>query len=261
MRPDTLLKTDKTTLAVEASKDGKIKIASSAWTDAVVVLPDQVIELRWRAGQVHVLRRPKLAEPEDGPKLAGADDPYGEHINGEPMSHSLIETLVTGIRNEFARAHPAKPSKSTLMRRLNEIATLVEALPDDEPAPAAAPAPAPTPVAPVVLPPVAQPAAPTPAPVESAPVAPAAAPFAPAAAAAPAPAPAPAPVVPPAAPQAPAAPAEVTPAAPAAPQVHSTAPSALAPAPAPAPSSPAEPVAATAPAAPAAGPATPPASQ
>jgi len=45
--------------------DGKIHLQSSVWPERQTVLADQVAELRWRRGQVHVLRRNRIAEEED----------------------------------------------------------------------------------------------------------------------------------------------------------------------------------------------------
>jgi hypothetical protein len=62
MRPETILKSDKTTIALEALKDGKIRVSSSAWAEAVIILPDQILEAKWGDGQVTLIRRPKPAE-------------------------------------------------------------------------------------------------------------------------------------------------------------------------------------------------------
>jgi hypothetical protein len=59
----TLLNADKTTIALEALKDGKIRVNSSAWSDYLIVLPDQILEARWGDGQVTLIRR---ARPSKG---------------------------------------------------------------------------------------------------------------------------------------------------------------------------------------------------
>ena len=46
---DTLLKSDKCTLVLEATKDGKIRLQNSALHEGIVLLPDQVLEVRWQA--------------------------------------------------------------------------------------------------------------------------------------------------------------------------------------------------------------------
>ena len=35
------------TIAVSASKDGKLRVVYGGWDDAKVVLPNEVLELRW----------------------------------------------------------------------------------------------------------------------------------------------------------------------------------------------------------------------
>jgi hypothetical protein len=62
MRPETLLKSDKTTITLEALKDGKIRVNSSAWADAHVILANETLEAKWESGQVTLIRRPKPAE-------------------------------------------------------------------------------------------------------------------------------------------------------------------------------------------------------
>jgi hypothetical protein len=62
MSPDILLKSDKPTVTLEALKDGKIRVNSSAWADAHVILADQVLEAKWESSQVTLIRRPKPAE-------------------------------------------------------------------------------------------------------------------------------------------------------------------------------------------------------
>lgn len=51
------------------------------------------------------------------------------------MSHHLIAALADSIRNEFARAHPSLPAKSTLLAKAGELRDLVEGLPDEPAAP------------------------------------------------------------------------------------------------------------------------------
>jgi len=57
--PQTLLKADNATLVIHAEKDGKLRLTCSAWADFCVILPGQVLELRWQDGQVHAVRRDK----------------------------------------------------------------------------------------------------------------------------------------------------------------------------------------------------------
>ncbi len=58
------MKSDKVTLVLEATKDGKIRAGAMAWPDPVVVLPWQVLKIEHRKGQVHVLREARVAPPE-----------------------------------------------------------------------------------------------------------------------------------------------------------------------------------------------------
>jgi hypothetical protein len=63
MTPDTLLKTDKCTIAVETAPEGKIRVLKTAWAEPVVILADQVLEVRIRRGQINILRKPRVEEP------------------------------------------------------------------------------------------------------------------------------------------------------------------------------------------------------
>jgi hypothetical protein len=65
MTPDTLLKTDKCTIAVETAPEGKIRVLTTAWAEPVIILADQVLEVRIRQGQVHILRKPRVEDDED----------------------------------------------------------------------------------------------------------------------------------------------------------------------------------------------------
>jgi len=65
MTPDTLLKTDKCTIAVEAAPEGKIRVLTMAWAEPVVILADQVLEVRIRQGQVNILRKPRIEDDVD----------------------------------------------------------------------------------------------------------------------------------------------------------------------------------------------------
>lgn len=52
-----LLKADALTVTATADKVGKIRLNCSAWAEPHVLLPGQVLELRWQAGQVVLVRR------------------------------------------------------------------------------------------------------------------------------------------------------------------------------------------------------------
>ncbi len=62
---EILLKCDSCTLAVDRLPDGKFKVRSGTAVIDTTILADQVLELRIRQGQVHVLRRRKVPDPED----------------------------------------------------------------------------------------------------------------------------------------------------------------------------------------------------
>ncbi|MGD0420231.1 MAG: hypothetical protein ABSA68_11755 [Xanthobacteraceae bacterium] len=53
------------TIAVEAAPEGKIRVLTIAWAEPVVILADQVLEVRIRRGQVNILRKPRIEDDED----------------------------------------------------------------------------------------------------------------------------------------------------------------------------------------------------
>jgi hypothetical protein len=55
---EILGKADGVTLVAKADKDGRIRLNCSSWEDYRVVLPGQVLELRWQAGQVVLVKLP-----------------------------------------------------------------------------------------------------------------------------------------------------------------------------------------------------------
>ena len=68
MRPDILLKTDKTSLLLEAHPDGKMGVNAAAWTDPKVLLPDQLLEVCWNGNQLYWCVGSGLADPDVDPK-------------------------------------------------------------------------------------------------------------------------------------------------------------------------------------------------
>ena len=67
---ETLLICDGCSLTVHRAPEGKFKVRSGTAVIDTTILADQVLELRIRQGQVHVLRRRKVLDPEDQfPKL------------------------------------------------------------------------------------------------------------------------------------------------------------------------------------------------
>jgi predicted house-cleaning NTP pyrophosphatase (Maf/HAM1 superfamily) len=75
MTPDTLLKTDKCTIAVETAPEGKIRVLTTAWAEPFVILADQVLEVRIRQGEVHILRKPRVEDDVDR-ELRAVNAPY-----------------------------------------------------------------------------------------------------------------------------------------------------------------------------------------
>ena len=75
MTPDTLLKTDKCTIAVEAAPEGKIRVLTTAWVEPVVILADQGLQVRIQQGQVHILRKPRVEDDVDR-ELRAVNAPY-----------------------------------------------------------------------------------------------------------------------------------------------------------------------------------------
>ena len=65
MSVETVLKTNGTTISSRRLPEGKFRVNASAWEDGKTILADEVLELRFRNGQVLVLRRPKLPDPKD----------------------------------------------------------------------------------------------------------------------------------------------------------------------------------------------------
>ena len=53
-----LLKADKTTLVVEATKDGKLRVAANGIVESPAVIGEgETLDVRWEKGQVMVRRR------------------------------------------------------------------------------------------------------------------------------------------------------------------------------------------------------------
>ncbi len=75
-----LATTDGLTVVFSKAEGGKIKLGSRAWDNGETILPDQVLEVRMRQGQIIFLRRGRKPDPTDLPKQAAADDPYGEFV-------------------------------------------------------------------------------------------------------------------------------------------------------------------------------------
>ena len=53
---DVLLKADKVVLVIERISDGKIRVTTTSWDDAKVILPHQVLEVAIVSKQVALVR-------------------------------------------------------------------------------------------------------------------------------------------------------------------------------------------------------------
>lgn len=62
---EILALTDKTTPALEATKDGKIRVGLSTKTDTVVILKDQVLEVRNVNGTLRLARKVRRYDEKD----------------------------------------------------------------------------------------------------------------------------------------------------------------------------------------------------
>jgi hypothetical protein len=76
-RPETLLKCDGCTLAIERLPEGKMRVRTGAWEDGKTILDGEVLEVRFKAGQVHVLRRGRVEDPDERIARAQMDKAFG----------------------------------------------------------------------------------------------------------------------------------------------------------------------------------------
>ncbi len=58
MKADTVAKSDGSAVTSTKLPDGKFKALGGIWDQEVHFLDDQVLEVRFRVGQLHFLRRP-----------------------------------------------------------------------------------------------------------------------------------------------------------------------------------------------------------
>lgn len=59
--PSAILKADATSLAINAEKDGRLRVRCSSWAETLVVERVQELILRWVEGQLHVFKVPRPA--------------------------------------------------------------------------------------------------------------------------------------------------------------------------------------------------------
>jgi hypothetical protein len=75
---EKLATSDEVTLTVERLPEGKMRVASSGWDAERVFAPDQVLEVRWVSGRLHVARKERHHDEWDRP--VEAYDPYGPRV-------------------------------------------------------------------------------------------------------------------------------------------------------------------------------------
>ena len=70
-----LLIADSPPITARAEKDGKIRLTSASWDSAKVIHDDEVLELRWEANGVHLVRR-----PQHGPRAGSPQGRWGDEF-------------------------------------------------------------------------------------------------------------------------------------------------------------------------------------
>ena len=73
---ETPLECDGVTLTCDRAPEGKIKVRSGTSSVDCTILSNEVLEVRFRQGRAHVLRRPKVNDPEDLPPDAPHSPPH-----------------------------------------------------------------------------------------------------------------------------------------------------------------------------------------
>lgn len=123
--PQVLMKADSASLSLSADKEGRIRINAGSFETPVIILPGQLLEVVWQAGQLHLVRRTLPTESNQG--FTMTDDSLQEQT---PAGlHLMIRDLAHGIGNEYRRAENV--GKITLQRMLAELGNLVGALPKE----------------------------------------------------------------------------------------------------------------------------------
>jgi hypothetical protein len=89
-----LFKADTANLTVSASRDGKLRVVYGGWDDAKVVLPNEVLELRWGKQGVEgrILTPPRgSADPPEklGPPIGPPSDPLGPPSMAQIFHHEI----------------------------------------------------------------------------------------------------------------------------------------------------------------------------
>jgi hypothetical protein len=68
--PPDVQSTIQTIIAANAEKDGKIRVASTLWTDAKVIMPDEVFEVRSVERTLRLTRKDRVRDENDGPEVS-----------------------------------------------------------------------------------------------------------------------------------------------------------------------------------------------
>ena len=80
-------------MTAERLLEGKMRVTSNSFADEKVFAPDQVLEVRWVSGRLHVARKER--HPDEWDRPVEAYDPYGpgvevlDDVTGfqEPVTH------------------------------------------------------------------------------------------------------------------------------------------------------------------------------
>src|SRR5713101_9707387 len=81
---EKLATSDKVTLTAERLLEGKMRVTSNSFADEKVFAPDQVLEVRWVSGRLHVARKER--HPDEWDRPVEAYDPYGPGADEEDLS-------------------------------------------------------------------------------------------------------------------------------------------------------------------------------
>jgi hypothetical protein len=81
MRPETLLKSEKTSIALEGVGEGKIRANTASWDDPKVILPGQALMVYAEGKTLHVVRvarQPAAPEPHEDVTSVSAEDDFDD---------------------------------------------------------------------------------------------------------------------------------------------------------------------------------------
>jgi hypothetical protein len=81
---EKLATSDKVTLTIERSREGKMHVTSNGWDHERMFARNQVLEVHWLDGSLHVARKER--HPDEWDRPVEAYDPYGPGIDEEDLS-------------------------------------------------------------------------------------------------------------------------------------------------------------------------------